>query len=140
MADALTQFTATFPGRFESLEKISAFIGKVARSAGLDESTTYNVQLAVDEACSNIIEHAYGGEDLGNIECFCELTPEELKITLSDQGQPFDPTQIPEPDITSPPEERKVGGLGLFLIQKFMDEVQFAFEPGKNTLTMIKYR
>ncbi len=132
--------TFTFPGRFESLEKISHFVKNAAKRAGLGEEAVYGVELAVDEACSNIIEHAYRGEDLGEIECTCETTGSGIKIILSNHGHPFNPGQVPKPDLTSPLEKRKKGGLGLFFIDQMMDEARYEFAPGKNTLILIKHK
>ena len=132
--------TSTFPGRFESLEKISKFVKTAAKRAGLGEEAVYGVELAVDEACSNIIEHAYRGEDLGDIECTCESTSVGIRIIISDHGHPFNPGQVPKPDLTSPLEKRKKGGLGLFFIDQMMDEARYEFASGKNTLIMIKHK
>ena len=74
--------TLTFPGRFEGLAAISEFVTRAAMDAGLDARAIYAVQLAVDEACSNIIEHAYGGEGRGNIECTCRVNDMGLTIIL----------------------------------------------------------
>lgn len=132
-------FKETFPGRFDSLAKIGQFVTQAAMQAGLKESAIFAVQMSVDEACSNIIEHAYGGEDIGDIDCTCRIDSEGLTIILHDTGTPFDPNKVPEPDLTSPLEERKEGGLGLFFIHKLMDEVHFEFSAEKgNTLTLVK--
>jgi serine/threonine-protein kinase RsbW len=97
------------------------------------------VQLAVDEACSNIIEHAYGGEDRGVIECSHRIRDGDLTIVLRDYGQPFDPAAVPEPDVEAGLEERPEGGLGLFFIRKIMDEVIFEFDSVTgNVLTLVK--
>jgi serine/threonine-protein kinase RsbW len=132
--------TRTFPGRFESLEKISIFVKDAAKKAGLGEEAVYGVELAVDEACSNIIEHAYRGEDLGEIECTCETTHRGLKIVITDNGHPFTPSQVPKPDLSSPLEERRRGGLGLFFIDQMMDEAHYEFAPGENRLILIKHK
>jgi serine/threonine-protein kinase RsbW len=97
--------------------------------------------MAVDEACTNIIEHAYGGEGRGDIECTCQIESDRLIVRLCDHGRPFDPSSVPEPDINASLEERTEGGLGLFLIRKLMDEVHFEFtaESG-NVLTMVKWK
>jgi serine/threonine-protein kinase RsbW len=131
--------TATFPGRFDSLEKICEFVQQVARCASLDDPEVYAVQLAVDEACTNIIEHAYSGEEAGNIECTCDVLSDGLKVILHDHAPPFNPDEVPEPVLNVPLEEVKSRGLGLFLIRKMMDEVKFEFTPDVgNTLTMVK--
>jgi serine/threonine-protein kinase RsbW len=131
--------TNTFPGRYESLADISEFVLSAAKAAGLDENASYAVQTAVDEACSNIIEHAYGGEGKGDIVCSVSHTPQSLTIVLKDFGRPFNPKAIREPDIRASLKRRKEGGLGLFFIRKLMDEVHFEFSPEKgNQLTMVK--
>ncbi|UCC89349.1 MAG: ATP-binding protein [Anaerolineales bacterium] len=131
--------TLTFPAQFESLLRIGEFVTRAARSAGLDSTAVYAVEMAVDEACTNIIEHAYGGEGRGEIECTCQMNSHALKVTLRDFGSSFDPSSVPEPNITASLEEREAGGLGLFLMRKLMDEVSFEFTPDSgNVLTMVK--
>lgn len=128
-----------FPGRFDSLPRISEFVVGAAGTAGLSDEAVYAVEMAVDEACTNIIEHAYGGEGRGDIECTCQIKHGKLTITLRDHGYPFDPSSVPEPDVNAALEERQEGGLGLYLIQKLMDEVQFEFTSDSgNVLTMVK--
>jgi serine/threonine-protein kinase RsbW len=131
--------TATFPGRYDSLVKISKFFVEAAKKAGLSETAIYQVELAVDEACTNIIEHAYKGESKGNIHCEWEITDRELKIMLVDHGKPFNPKKVPDPKPGAKLSDLKGRGAGLFLIRKMMDEVNFEF-LGKdgNRLTMIK--
>ncbi len=133
--------TVKFPGRFDSLVEISEFVTKEARQAGLNETAVFAVQMAVDEACTNIIEHAYGGESQGEIDCTCLAVDEGFKVTLVDRGRPFDPKKVPEPDLTSPLKKRKEGGLGLYFMRKLMDEVQFGFDAQHgNVLTMVKHK
>ena len=135
----LSTETKTFSGRFENLAKITDFVIRAARSAGLDQAALYAVEMAVDEACANIIQHAYGGEGKGDIECTCQIGADELTVTLRDDGSPFDPSGVPEPDVNAPLEERDEGGLGLYLIRKVMDEVHFEFSTDSgNTLTLVK--
>lgn len=131
---------AVFPARYESLASISRFIRQVAAQADLDSTVIYRVDAAVDEACSNIIEHAYGDHLTGNIECTCQIDDTALTIILRDDGRPFNPNAIPEPDITAPLEERTDHGLGLLFIRKWMDEVHYEFSGQGNTLTLVKYR
>lgn len=131
--------TANFPGRFDSLARIGKFIERATKEAGFDESTTYAVQLAVDEACSNIIEHAYGGENKGDIGCTYRIANNRLTITLRDTGRPFDPEKIQEPNFGAPIEELKPRGAGLFLMRKLMDEIRFDFDQKLgNVLTLVK--
>jgi serine/threonine-protein kinase RsbW len=133
--------SSTFPGRNESLAAIGAWVRQAAQDAGLDSTTVYTVETSVDEACSNIIEHAYGGENRGDIECTCWATNDSLTITLRDHGIPFNPDNVPEPDISASLDDRLGHGLGLYFMRQWMDEVRFDFsiEEG-NTLTMIKHK
>ena len=133
--------TAIFPAKFDQLDTIRGFTSQAARDAGMDDSETYAVELAVDEACTNIIEHAYEGENRGEIECTCDFNKTFLTVILRDHGKPFDPSTVRTPDITANIDDRTVGGLGVYLMKQLMDEVRF--EPlgeSGNVLTMIKRR
>jgi serine/threonine-protein kinase RsbW len=123
------------------LSAICEFVTAAARDAGLCEHAVYDVQIAVDEACSNIIEHAYGGEGRGSIECTCRVNHRGLTIVLLDQGRPFDPQRATDPDLCCSLQDRTEGGLGLYFIRRLMDQVHFEFSPGSgNVLTMSKLR
>lgn len=133
--------TRTFPGNFKSLSPISSFIIDQAEDAGFSPNEVYAIQTAVDEACANIIDHAYGGENRGDIKISVIPVKNGLQVTLIDSGEPFDPNQVPEPDICCPLEIRKERGLGVFFMRKLMDKVKFEFSTSKgNILTLIKYR
>lgn len=122
-----------YPAQFENLDHVREFVGDAAQKCGLDASAVYSVQLAVDEAFSNIIEHAYGGECLDNIECKCQIAGSGLTVTLRDCGSPFDPSVVPEPDLDAELEDRDIGGLGLYFIRQLMDEVEFSLVPDPET-------
>lgn len=133
--------TRVYPGNFKSLKPISEFIIEIAEHLGFSSSEVYAIQTAVDEACSNIIDHAYGGENIGNIKIRVVETKKSLRIMLFDQGKPFDPDDIPDPDIHSPLEVRRERGLGVFFMRKLMDKVDFDFSSTEgNKLTLVKYK
>ena len=133
--------TRIFPANYESLANIGRFVIAQAENAGFSPNDVYAIQTAVDEACSNIIDHAYGGEDRGEIKIMIKDFDNHLQITLIDHGEPFEPEDIPEPDITSPLEIRKERGLGIFFMRNLMDIVSFEFSQTEgNTLTLIKYK
>ena len=130
-----------FPGKLSSLAKIACFVATAANAAGLDDRAAYAVQMAVDEACSNIIEHAYGEQNRGDIACEYKVTDESLVITLRDQGRPFDPTAIADPELDARIEQRPLGGLGVYLMRQLVDAVDYHYDPGiGNVLTLIKHR
>ena len=138
--------TTTYPAQFKSLDKVRACVGRVAKTCGFKPSDVYNVQLAVDEAFTNIIEHAYGGESQDEIDCSCQYKDGALTIILWDRGRSFNPSEVPEPDLDTELENRQIGGLGLYFIHQLMDEVEFTFVPatrekrGYNVLKMVKYK
>jgi anti-sigma regulatory factor (Ser/Thr protein kinase) len=129
-----------FAAKFEFLDEIREFVGDIARTGGFGDKDVYNIQLATDEAASNIIEHAYEGITDGVLDMSCGMIePNAIKIILIDYGYPFDPSTIPMPDLKADLSARKIGGLGIFLMRKLMDEVHYEPRPDKsNVLTMIK--
>lgn len=131
----MTVYSATY----DNLAKIDKQVRKAALKAGLSENDVYDVELAVDEACTNIIDHSYGGEGLGDIECVCQSIPEGIKIIIHDKGCFFDPNKVPTPNMKIPVAKRSEGGLGVYFMRRLMDEV--SFDPCKESgtvLTMIK--
>jgi len=131
--------TVQFAARFEYLDEIREFVGKIARSGGFSDKDVYNIQLATDEAASNIIEHAYENIADGVLELSCGMNGDVITIKLIDYGASFDPSEVPLPDLKADLSNRKIGGLGIFLMRKLMDEVHYEPKPDKsNILTMTK--
>ena len=131
--------TAQFAAKFEYLDEIREFVGDIARAGGFSEKDIYNIQLATDEAASNIIEHAYEKISNGVLELSCGMQDDVIKIIMIDRGEAFDPSEIPLPDLKADLSDRKIGGLGIFLMRKLMDEVHYEPRPDKsNVLTMTK--
>ncbi len=132
--------TITLTATLAALSHITAFITDATEQLGLDERATWQVQLAVDEAATNIIQYAYDINAPGNITIGWKYADQNLVVTLLDQGRQFDPHGIAPPNLESPLEERQVGGLGIYLMTRLMDEVRFDFDPQSgNLLTMIKH-
>jgi serine/threonine-protein kinase RsbW len=130
----------SIPGRFDQLERVCQLIGQAALEAGLGEVEAGRCQLAVDEACTNVIEHGYGGEDRGTIDLVCQAREGELVITIQDHAQPFDPDEVPPPKLNATLDELKVGGLGIYFMRQVMDAVEFSYEGGGNKLVLVKRR
>ncbi len=130
---------STFRADFQSLDEIRRFVAGSARQAGFSEKEIYSIQLAADEASANIIEYAYEGEGNGEIEVDCTWSDDEFNIVICDQGKSFDPSSVPEPNLADDLSKRKIGGLGMYLMRRLMDEVDYRFSPdGGNILTMTK--
>ena len=131
--------TVQFAAKFEYLDEIREFVGAIARDGGFSDKDVYNIQLATDEAASNIIEHAYEKITDGILELSCGVRDDLIKIVLIDHGESFDPSEIPLPDLKADLSARKIGGLGIFLMRKLMDEVHYEAKTDKsNVLTMTK--
>ncbi len=132
--------TKRFSCSLNNLEEICDYVTHCAKKAGLNEAEVYAVQLAVDEASTNIIEHGYGQECSEKIDISCEILKDGLKVVIYDDAEPFNPETIPEPEINVSLEELKPRGLGVFLIHQMMDEVHYESTADKgNTLTMVKH-
>ena len=132
------QWELIVDGRLRNLATIADFVIKAAQASGLDDKATFEVQMAVDEACANIIVHSYEEEEKGEIALCCECAEGDFVVTIRDQGQPFNPEDVPLPDITCCLAERQKGGLGLYFMRRLMDEVCFHFDTEGNELTMVK--
>lgn len=130
--------TKSFPGQYENLARIGDFVRLIAQEAGFESFSVYSVEMAVDEACSNIIEHAYGGEGKGDIRCTCQVSEDALTIILEDRGKGFDPAKVPHPNLSDKLDERQAHGLGMHFIRQWMDEVLFSSNGSENKLTMVK--
>lgn len=120
----------------EEMERATAFVEETLRSAGAEEKTIVKMNIAVDEIFSNIAR--YSGADRARLEC--AVTPQRFTLRFVDNGRPYDPTQRAEPDVTLSAEERGIGGLGILMVKKSMDGVEYAYENGQNILTLWKNR
>lgn len=124
----------------ESLTEFREFIKEhCARYPGVNAETLYDIQLAVDEACTNIITHGYADMDPGSIILDLEMGPDKLTIYLTDFGHSFEPDSAPTPDVQAPLEERELGGYGLFFIQQSIDQMDYRVTEDGNTMILTKY-
>ncbi len=120
------------------LRTIATFMDDVCAGCIEEEAVLYKVKMAVDEACTNVFEHAYKGQK-GRLELEAECTSRRLFVSIRDWGRSFDPTAVPVPDGSLPIEKRPIGGLGIYLIRKVMDTVEYRFEGEEgNCLTLEK--
>jgi serine/threonine-protein kinase RsbW len=133
------KFTLQVPSSTENLALIREFVTTVGRQAQLEESDITNLELAVDEACANVIEHAYGHDTSKEVIVRAKYDQDELQISVIDEGRGFDPNGVKQDSVEQLIHERKSGGLGIRLIKRLMDEVSYEIVPGqKNELHMTK--
>ncbi|HYC59197.1 MAG TPA: ATP-binding protein [Thermoanaerobaculia bacterium] len=139
MAAIENTFTLDVPSTTQNLALIREFVSRVAEQAGLNETEVGELELAVDEACANVIEHAYGDDKTKQVMVRAIFDEDTLRIHVIDTGKGFDPTQVQEQELKDLIARRKTGGLGMRLIKTLMDEVHYDIEPGKrNELRMVK--
>ncbi len=117
------------------------FVARAAIQAGLDEHAVYHCQLAVDEACTNIVEHGYELRgDNHVIDVVCREDAVRFTILILDDAPAFNPLTLPEPDPTASLDARGSGGWGIHFIRKFMDEVSYSRDYQRNCLTLSKFK
>lgn len=135
MASLRPPWALTLPSDLRQLMLARAFVEAICQVCGLDRITTDGIVLAVHEAINNVIRHAHHNRPEAKLEIHCYITADGLEIHLLDEGAPFDITTVPNLD----PGELRIGGRGVFLMRKLMDEL--TCQPrceGGNTLRMVK--
>lgn len=128
----------TLPNNIETIPQLTEFIDGFCEEQGIDMDTTFSLNLAVEEAVVNVMDYAYPEETVGYVDIQIDSDHGNITFVISDSGIPFDPTQKEEVDTTLSAEERKVGGLGIHLVRKIMDSVDYKYIDNKNILTLKK--
>jgi anti-sigma regulatory factor (Ser/Thr protein kinase) len=119
----------------ENLETVLDFVSNMTKDCPLDIQN--KIGLVVDEIFTNIAQYAYH-PDVGPVNIHITINDEIVVIEFEDHGVHFDPASVNEPDIKAPLEEKSVGGLGIFMVKKLMDSVEYRREGSKNILTIKK--
>ncbi|MFQ5769047.1 MAG: ATP-binding protein [bacterium] len=128
------------PSQSDNLSIIRELVAKVASMVGFGSDDISKIELAVDEACANVIKHAYGTNSNQLIDVIIKVDNKKLMVIVSDKGKGFKPQDIKLPNMNDYLAEMRVGGLGIYLIETLMDKVDFDVKPGiKNQVKMIKY-
>ncbi len=129
----------------ENLDDVLAFIGDELEMVQCSMKIVTQMQIAVEEIFVNIASYAYEGSELGtddqNAKISVDFDKESnlISVTFEDRGIPYNPLEKPDPDVSLPAEKRQIGGLGIFMVKKSMDDMIYRFEDGKNILTIKKY-
>ncbi|MDD8018568.1 MAG: ATP-binding protein [Bacteroidota bacterium] len=128
----------TIPSQTERLSEVRDFISLHAREHGFGDDDINKITIAVDEACTNIIKHGYNFSPNFKIDVDIIRTGSQFEIMISDHGKQFNPNAVETPDMKEYLSHYRRGGLGMYLMKRIMDKVEFNFNSDKNTLRMVK--
>lgn len=126
-----------FPAKDEALEEVTNFVVDQMEAMGSSPKAVMQVTISLEEMFVNVAHYAYGDGE-GTVKVILNPEDDQISIQLVDEGTPFDPLAKDDPDITLKADQRKIGGLGIFMTKQMMDEVRYSNTDGKNILTMIK--
>ncbi len=131
----------TVEAKVERLSEVNAFLEEQLDASEFDMRSATQICVIADDVCSNIVYYAYPDKDSGMMKVAFSFDPktDEAEITFTDSGIPFNPLNVPEPDI-SKIEEGDEGGLGIMLVRKFSDKLLYEYSNGQNILKIIKRR
>lgn len=130
----------TIPSSTHHLYRVRRFVEHHALAAGFSQEAVDQVKIAVDEACANIIEHAYHGESHHEVTIILAVEPDRLIIRIRDRGEAFDLSRYNEPDVIEYSRSRRSGGLGVHIMREFMDEVEYNNKEEFNEVCLTKLR
>ena len=138
-SNAVNTCERVFPAKENALSDVIGFVEETLDGIGCPMKTATALCVAIEEVFVNVARYAYGGNE-GDVKLQIDLSEKDITVIfrISDKGVPFNPLKKPDPDITLTAEEREIGGLGIFITKKTMDNVSYAYENGENILTMTK--
>ncbi len=129
----------TIAATTENIETVTEFVNEQLEALDCPMRARIQIDIAIDELFGNIAHYAYNPE-VGSATVRVEVirNPLAVIITFIDKGVPYDPLQNADPDVTLSAEERQVGGLGIYMVKKSMDEISYEYKNGQNILTIKK--
>lgn len=136
----IEKYQLKIPSKTDNLELIRIIVSHIAELVGFNEDDVYKIELAVDEACANVIKHAYDKDKNDAINLLIEIDFKKLTIIVTDEGIGFDVNKVLNRDVKEYLAQMRVGGLGIHLMKALMDEVELKSTPGvKTEVKMVKY-
>lgn len=129
----------TIPSSTRHLAEVRRFVERYARAAGLPDDAVDQFRLAVDEACTNVIEHAYCGDESREIAVGVTMTRDRFTVVIRDQGRAFEPHKYHSPDLMDLVQQRRDGGFGVHLMRRLMDRVEYRRRGDFNEVALTKY-
>ncbi len=140
MSRLITNQQLIVPAQINYLPVLRNFISRVASSYKFSKSEVNALTISVDEACTNIIKHGYQNIQSGSITINVHVKTDRLVVELIDRGTNFNPNQVSDPNISQYIQNGKKGGLGIFIMKKFLDDIQYITSGKANILRLIKFR
>ena len=129
----------TIEAEVENLNRVIGFVDEQLEELDCPVKTQMQIDVAVEEICVNIASYAYiPGKGFATVYVELETDPKTVSITFVDRGVPYDPLKKQDPDISLPAEERAIGGLGIYMVKKSMDEISYEYRDGQNILCIRK--
>jgi serine/threonine-protein kinase RsbW len=121
----------------DEMPRAMSGIEECLETEGFSEEDILDMQLAVEEAVTNTIRYGYAGAP-GTIAIRCTVEPDRATVEIADDAPAFDPLKVPDPDLSADLDDRPIGGLGIFLLRKVMDDVAYRFTDNQNILVLVK--
>jgi serine/threonine-protein kinase RsbW len=139
MASIERTFSLHVPSSTENLSMIRDFVKSIGMQSGMGDMDVAKLEMAVDEACSNVMEHAYNADSTKDVSIRATVDEDSVQIEVVDTGKGFDPSTVEQLKLEELVSAKRTGGLGMRLMKAFMDEVHYEMLPGvKNELRMVK--
>ncbi|MBK8663154.1 MAG: ATP-binding protein [Ignavibacteriales bacterium] len=133
-------YNISISNRIEETPRVTALIENEVFRAGFPQKDVYDILIAVDEILSNIVYYAYGEGGDGRIDVAFLIDDGKVELEFSDEGVEFDPLKKKDPDTSVPVDKREIGGLGIFLVKKLMNSVEYSRVGQKNNLKITKIK
>ena len=140
LTDQEKDHSFVFEAKIDNVEAVTNFVGKYLSEANCSVKAETQINVAIDELFSNICYYAYKDGQEGNVRISVTFDPNKENVTIAfeDRGVPYNPLEKEDPDIDSSLEERKIGGLGIFIVKQTMDDVVYENDGGHNILKITK--
>ena len=132
-------FSLHVPSSTENLSMIRDFVKSIGTQSGMGDMEVARLEMVVDEACANVMEHAYDADCTEEVSIRAIVDGDKVQIVVTDSGKGFDPATVEQLKLEELVSAKRTGGLGMRIIKSFMDEVHYEMQPGvKNELKMVK--
>jgi len=130
--------SVTLSNHLSELERLHQVLWQFGKEQDLPKNLINTMNLALEEIVTNVIEHGYEDNGEHSIIIRCSVQDGQVMAEVEDDGQPFNPLQSPDPDISKPLEDRPIGGLGIYLVRNVMDAFDYTYQEGKNQIRLKK--